>query len=149
MRGVDLLASLPYVDSTRIGATGASGGGNQTMWLAAMDERVKAAMPVVSVGTFQSYIMNSNCVCELLADGLTHTEEAGVLALTAARHMTIVNAAEDKRPSFMPPQMLVSFRQAKAVCHMLGAADQIAYHIAAGGHNYSTEMRKHLLGWFD
>jgi hypothetical protein len=49
MRGVDLLTSLPYVDPQKIGATGASGGGNQTMWVTAMDERIKAAMPVVSV----------------------------------------------------------------------------------------------------
>src|SRR3954451_19700145 len=39
IRGVDLLSSLPYVDANKIGATGASGGGNQTMWLTAMDER--------------------------------------------------------------------------------------------------------------
>ncbi len=85
MRGVDLLCSLPYVDKNNIGATGASGGGNQTMWLSALDERIKASMPVVSVGTFQSYIMGSNCVCELMPEGLTYTEESGVLALTAPR----------------------------------------------------------------
>ena len=33
MRGIDLLQSLDYVDGARIGATGASGGGNQTMWV--------------------------------------------------------------------------------------------------------------------
>lgn len=149
MRAIDLLASLPYVDSTRIGATGASGGGNQAMWLAAMDERIKAAMPVVSVGTFQSYIMNSNCVCELLPSGLTYTEEAGVLALVAPRALKIINAVEERNPSFMPQQMLISFQQAKTMYRILGATDHIAYHIAAGGHDYSTEMREHLLGWFD
>lgn len=149
MRGIDLLASLPYVDSTRIGATGASGGGNQTMWLAAMDDRVKAAMPVVSVGTFQSYIMNSNCICELLPTGLTYTEEAGILALVAPRALKIISAVEEKNPSFMPQQMLISYRQVKSLYRMLGAADHIAYHIAAGGHDYSAEMREHLLGWFD
>ena len=50
MRGVDLLCSLPYVDAHNIGATGSSGGGNQTMWLAAMDDRIRAAVPVVLVG---------------------------------------------------------------------------------------------------
>ncbi|MBO5959985.1 MAG: acetylxylan esterase, partial [Lentisphaeria bacterium] len=92
MRGVDLLCSLPYVDPGRIGATGASGGGNQTMWLTAMDERIKASGPVVSVGSFESYIMTSNCVCELLPSGLTFTEEAGVLALIAPRALKICNA---------------------------------------------------------
>lgn len=149
MRGIDLLSSLPFVDSTRIGATGASGGGNQSMWLAALDERVKAVMPVVSVGTFCSYIMNSNCVCELLPNGLTYTEEGGILALVAPRALKIVNAVEEKNPSFMPQQMLVSFRQAQTVYRTLGAADRIAYHIAAGGHDYSAEMREHLLGWFN
>src|SRR5665811_377585 len=67
MRGVDLLCSLPYVDSKNIGATGASGGGNQTMWLASLDERIKAAMPVVSVGTFESYIMGTPCICEAVS----------------------------------------------------------------------------------
>ena len=57
IRGVDLLCSLPYVDTRKIGATGASGGGNQTMWLTAIDERIKAAVPVVSAGTFEAYIM--------------------------------------------------------------------------------------------
>ncbi|MBE6357077.1 MAG: hypothetical protein E7058_08210, partial [Lentisphaerae bacterium] len=43
MRGVDLLQSLDFVIKDKIGACGASGGGNQTMWLAAMDERITAA----------------------------------------------------------------------------------------------------------
>ena len=54
MRGVDLLCSLPFIDAAKLGATCASGGGNQTMWLAAMDTRIKAAVTVASVGTFQS-----------------------------------------------------------------------------------------------
>src|SRR6476646_3810507 len=69
IRGVDLLCSLSYVDANNLGATGASGGGNQTMWLAAMDERIKAAVPVVSAGTFESYIMRTPCICEVLLDG--------------------------------------------------------------------------------
>ena len=91
MRGVDLLCSLPYVDSKNIGATGASGGGNQTMWLTALDERIKAAMPVVSVGTFESYIMGTPCICEVVADAFDMTEEAGILALVAPRAIKMCN----------------------------------------------------------
>jgi hypothetical protein len=109
MRGIDLLCLLPNVDAKIIGATGASGGGNQTMWLASMDERVTAAVPVVSVGTFESYIMRSNCICELFIDGLTYKEEAGVVALIASRALKICNHKQDDNPTFYPSEMLRSY----------------------------------------
>jgi len=149
IRAVDLLCSLAEVDATRIGATGASGGGNQTMWLAAMDERVKAAVPVVSVGTFQSYIMNSNCVCELLPQGLTFTEEAAVLGLIAPRALKIFSANQDTNPAFFPTEMLKSFDRAQAFFAMEGAEDKLSYERFDTGHGYWPVMRDALLGWFD
>ncbi|HLQ44769.1 MAG TPA: dienelactone hydrolase family protein [Planctomycetaceae bacterium] len=44
MRGVDVVASLPDVDSSRIGAVGHSLGAKETLYLAAFDERIKAAV---------------------------------------------------------------------------------------------------------
>lgn len=146
MRGVDLLCSLPYVDSMNIGATGASGGGNQTMWLAAIDERVKAAVPVVSVGTFESYVMRHNCICETLIDGLTFTEEAGVLA--SARAIMPCNHIKDGSP-FLPSEMLRSFNNAKPVFKMLGAENNISYKVFDLEHGYMAEDREAMLGWFD
>ena len=43
MRGVDVLESLPQVDRTRIGAIGHSLGAKEALYLAAFDERIKAA----------------------------------------------------------------------------------------------------------
>ena len=146
IRAVDLLSTLPFVDSGKIGATGASGGGNQTMWLAALDERVKAAVPVVSVGTFESYVMRSNCICELLIDGLTFTEEAGVLALSQA--IMPSNHIRDA-PSFLPKEMLRSYENAKPVFKMLGAGHKISNRVFDLTHGYHTEDRKAMLGWFD
>jgi pimeloyl-ACP methyl ester carboxylesterase len=44
MRGVDVLESLPYVDAGRIGAVGHSLGAKEALYLAAFDERIKAAV---------------------------------------------------------------------------------------------------------
>lgn len=44
VRGVDVLESLPQVDQTRIGAIGHSLGAKEALYLAAFDERIKAAV---------------------------------------------------------------------------------------------------------
>ena len=147
MRGVDLLCSLPNVDPKNIGATGASGGGNQTMWFAALDERVKAAVPVVSVGSFESYIMRSNCICELLPDGFTFTEEAGVLALANA--IMPINHKKDSNPTFFPSEMMRTYSNARQVFNMMGKENNIAYRVFDLTHGYMTEDREAMLGWFD
>ncbi len=149
MRGVDLLTSLSYVDSENIGATGASGGGNQTMWLAAIDERIKAAVPVVSVGTFESAVMRSNCICELLIDGLTVTETSGILALVAPRAIKMCNHEQDLNPTFYPSEMKRSYQNVKPVFEMLGAENNITYQLFDLEHGYWPENREAMLGWFD
>jgi len=60
IRAVDFVSSLPEVDTTRIGVTGASGGGTQTMLLGAIDDRVDAIVPAVMVSTG----MQGGCTCE-------------------------------------------------------------------------------------
>ncbi|GAB3245873.1 hypothetical protein GCM10027347_00330 [Larkinella harenae] len=149
IRGVDLLSSLPFVDAGKIGATGASGGGNQCMWLSAFDERIKASVPVVSVGTFDAYIMNSNCVCELLPDGFTLTEEAGVLGLIAPRALKICNALLEQNRSFLPSEMLRSYETVAPLFEMLGAKDRLSYQLFNQPHGYGPEIREAMLGWFD
>ena len=149
MRAVDLLISLPYVDPEKIGATGASGGGNQTMWLAAMDERVKAAVPVVSVGTFESYVMGHNCICETLVDGLTFTEESGVLALVAPRALLISNGLKDDNTAFYPSEMLRSYKNAMTVFQLYNAGEKFKHLIFDGPHSYPPETREAMLNLFN
>lgn len=79
VRGLDFLLSLPEVDSQRIAITGASGGGTQTMLLAAIDERIKLSFPVVMVSTS----MQGGCTCEnasLLRINTGNIEFAGLFA---------------------------------------------------------------------
>ena len=60
IRGLDFLLSLPEVDPRRTAITGGSGGGTQTMLLAAIDDRIQLSFPVVMVST----AMQGGCTCE-------------------------------------------------------------------------------------
>ena len=84
-RAVDYLLTRPEVDGDRLGVTGASGGGNQTLYAGALDERFKAVVPVCSVGNYQAYLQAACCVCEVLPGALRFTEEGDVLGLVAPR----------------------------------------------------------------
>lgn len=149
MRGVDLLETLPFVQKESIGACGASGGGNQTMWLAAMDERIKAAVPVVSVGTFQSYIICPNCVCEVLPGGMTITEEAGVIALAAPRAIMPVNGVYDVNPAFNPAETRRTIDEAKRIFRAYGVPENLRLTVLEEPHAFSPNAQRAMLGWFE
>jgi dienelactone hydrolase len=79
VRSVDFVMSLPEVDSDRIAVTGASGGGTQTMILAAIDARISLSFPAVMVST----AMQGGCTCEnasLLRIGTGNIEFAALFA---------------------------------------------------------------------
>jgi len=79
VRGLDFLLTLPEVDPERTAITGASGGGTQTMLLAAIDERIKLSFPCVMVST----AMQGGCTCEnssLLRINTGNVEFAGLFA---------------------------------------------------------------------
>jgi len=60
IRSIDFLLTLPEVDPNRLAVTGSSGGGTQTMLLAATDPRLALSYPVVMVST----AMQGGCSCE-------------------------------------------------------------------------------------
>ena len=67
MRALDFLISQPDVDPARLGCTGASGGGTQTMILAALDARVAVECPAVMVSTAMQAGALRECVAAPLA----------------------------------------------------------------------------------
>lgn len=56
MRSIDYLVSRPEIDPERIGMTGCSGGGTQTSYAMALDDRIQCAAPSCYVTTFRRLI---------------------------------------------------------------------------------------------
>ena len=90
VRGLDFLLSLPEVDPERIAITGSSGGGTQTMMLAAIDDRIKLSFPVVMVST----AMQGGCSCENASLLRINTGNVEFAALCAPRPQGM-NTAND------------------------------------------------------
>lgn len=149
VRAVDLLCSLPYVDTLRIGATGASGGGSQTLWLAALDQRIRAVVTVVSAGTFEAFVMRRNCVCELLPDGLTFSEEFEVTNLVAPRAILMISHEKEQNPAFLPSEMRRTYRLSQPFFKAAGVPDHLAYHTIDTTHGYFREDRMAMIAWFN
>ncbi|MBD3376755.1 xylan esterase [candidate division KSB1 bacterium] len=53
IRAVDYMHTRPEVDTSRLGITGRSGGGTQSAYIAAFDERIHAAAPECYMTTFE------------------------------------------------------------------------------------------------
>jgi len=146
-RGIDILCAQPFVNADRIGVTGASGGGNQTMWLAACDERVKACVPVVSVGSFESYVTRRNCICETLPGGLAAMEEWELLGLVSPRALLILNAYQDTSPAFGPEPVTRTAEALRELYSLWDADERFDARILNTPHGYWPAMQSAMLGW--
>jgi len=96
IRALDFLQSLPEVDATRIGVTGASGGASQIILLAAVDPRVKASMPVVMISS--RYSGHERCEDGMKVrdvPGPEDTNNAEIAAVVAPRPLMIVSDGAD------------------------------------------------------
>ena len=146
MRAVDYLETRPEVDKTKIGITGASGGGNQTMYAGAWDARFKCVVPVCSVGNYQVYLQTACCMCEVVPGALKFTEEWAVLALTAPRALMVINATKDGI-QFSVGEAKKSLALTAPVFKLLGKPDNLQHAIFEGPHDYSKSMRETMYGF--
>ncbi len=146
MRAVDYLLTRPEVDGTKLGITGASGGGNQTMYAGAFDERFACVVPVCSVGTYKAYLSAACCLCEVVPDAMTYTEEWALLAMVAPQALMVINATKDGF-QFSVGEAQQSIARAQHVFRLYGLAGKTAHTIFESGHDYGKEMREAMYGW--
>ncbi|MFN5198069.1 MAG: alpha/beta hydrolase family protein [Planctomyces sp.] len=145
-RAVDYLCSRPEVDPQRIGITGASGGGNQSMYAGAWDERFKAVAPVCSVGTYQAYLGAACCMCEVVPGALAMTEESRILALTAPRALLIISATQDAF-QFSVGEAAKSISAARPVFSLYNLPDLPRHTVVESPHDYNQPMREAMYGF--
>jgi len=139
MRLLDYIQTRGECDPHRIGCAGLSGGGLQTLFLAALDERVRAA--VISgyfYGVKDALLrLNSNCSCNYVP-GLWQLADMGDIgALIAPRPLLIETGREDplngERGAVNAEEQVAIARQAY---RLLGAEERLEHDIFAGGHRW-------------
>ena len=146
MRAVDYLQTRPEVDGKHIGITGASGGGNQTMYAGAFDERFGCVVPTCSVGTYDAYLGAACCMCEVVPGAVRFTEEGDVLGLAAGRGAMITSATRDAF-QFSVGEAKKTFARVESVAKLLGKPDGVKHTIIESGHDYNQAMREAMYGW--
>ena len=141
VRSLDFLLSLPEVDSERIALTGASGGGTQTLLLAAIDPRVKLSFPAVMVST----AMQGGCTCEnasLLRVGSGNVE---IAALFAPKPQGMTSADD-----WTKEMAQKGFPELKRLYGLLGAPQEVMLHRGEHfPHNYNAVSRSAFYGWLN
>jgi dienelactone hydrolase len=147
MRAVDYLQSRPQVDPNRIGCTGNSGGGTQTSYLMALDDRIAAAAPSCYITGFEALLSTigpqdaEQNLFGQLAFGMDH---ADYLMMRAPMPILICAATKD---FFDIEGTWRSFRYAKRLYTRLGVAERISLLENDATHNYNRTQREGVARW--
>lgn len=149
VRMLDYLETRADVDSSRIGCTGASGGGTFTMFLTAFDNRIKAAVPVCSTATYER-MHSKGQIGDPCQDPVgsypNDMEMADLLMCRAPLPMQITCTTYD----FFP---LIGARDVYADvldCYTaLGVPERASLFEAPAHHDYNQPMREAMYAWFN
>ncbi len=147
LRSLDVLASLPEVDGKRIGVAGCSGGGTLTTYLAALDERVKAAAPACYISSWEEQLQGTGPqdaeqqFPDQLRAGLDHADWVG---LAAPKPYLVLSTDED----FFPLEgARKTFAEMKRVYELYDAGAKVEWFHEPGGHGVPAASRQKLVSF--
>ena len=141
VRSLDFVLGLPEVDPARVAITGASGGGTQTMLLAAIDPRVTLSFPAVMVST----AMQGGCTCENSSLLRIDTGNVEFAALFAPKPQGMTTADD-----WTKEMATKGFPELKQLYATLGAPNNVMLHRGEHfPHNYNAVARAGFYNWLN
>ncbi|MEW6756006.1 MAG: acetylxylan esterase [Candidatus Latescibacterota bacterium] len=139
IKALDYLCSRDDIDPRRIGCTGESGGGTQTYFLAAIDERVGVVAPAVMLsGHFQG-----GCVCEnapLLHLSYSNLQYA---ALIAPRPLLLLGCTGDWTHHLRERE----YPCLRALYRLYDREEALDLFYQDEAHNYDRASRERVYAW--
>jgi len=149
IRAIDYLVSRPEVDTQRIGVTGFSGGGTVTAYLAAMDPRVKVAIPC-SWSIYNQRLMEMKGTQDaetLFIGGLKQGISFEDLIEVRAPKPTLMTFTS--RDEYLSMQgALDAYREAKKVYSSLGQPENLQLVIDDSKHWLTPKIRLAIYSFF-
>jgi dienelactone hydrolase len=158
IRAIDYLETRPEVDARRIGVTGRSGGGAYSWWLAAADERIRAAVPVAGIADLRSHVVegltprfakgvvSGHCDCMYFTNTY-RWDFAEVAALVAPRPLLLGNSDDDA--IFPVPGYRSIAENVRKVYALYGAGEKFDLLETKGPHKDTPDLRAGINAWMN
>jgi cephalosporin-C deacetylase-like acetyl esterase len=150
IRSLDYLQTRKEVDKDRIGVTGRSGGGAYSWWIAALDERIKAVVPVAGITDLQNHVVDGcvegHCDCMYIVNTYRWNYPI-VAALVAPRPLLISNS--DKDTIFPLDGVVRVHEKVRKIYRLYDADEKLGLQITEGPHKDTQELRIHAFVWFN
>jgi hypothetical protein len=140
IRGVDYLLSRKEVDPERIGIYGCSGGGTQTTFIAALDDRIKAAVPGCYITGFRRLLESigpqdaEQNIFHGIMNGITH---ADLLELRAPKPLLISSTTLD---FFSIQGAIETFNEVKMAYKAFGMEENAGQVFDDAGHGFHKNI---------
>lgn len=138
-RAIDMLETMPEIDSDKIALMGNSGGGTATYYAACMEERIKIAMPSCSVCTFMDSIVSKrHCMCNYIPNIAKYFDMGDLACLIAPRKLVMVSGEHDI--GFDIEGARKSYDTIERIYKKAGAPDNCRFVVGNEGHRFYADI---------
>ncbi len=150
----DLMRAIDYVETRtdwkigKIGCVGFSGGGMQTLYASALDERIEIVMISGYMYGFKDslQILNGNCNCNYVPHLWEHFDMGDIASLIAPRPLVIQSCREDNlNGSRGLDNVYEQMDIIRKAYRLYDAEDDLAHDIQEGGHCWHGDRLEELL----